>query len=98
MSRHRGRPNPRKVKLKVPPLPICHECPWRIWCPELNFRTMNPKREPIKVCPIWWMLTQYLREKGIMKAPPLAAIPISKEEGRAILDAARRQRSQRLAG
>lgn len=89
----------RKFKMNVaPPLPICAECPWRIWCPELNFRVQNPKGVT-KVCPIWWMLMIFLREKGILKDRPTAPLtmpPISSEEARAIMEAARRKRMQEL--
>ncbi len=87
----------RKLKVKVtPPRPICKTCPWRIWCSELNFRTMNPQGEEVKVCPIWWMVIGRLREKGILKDRPRVPppMPISSEEARAIMDAARRKRRQ----
>lgn len=90
----------RKVKVKVtPPMPICGECPWRIWCSELNFRTKNLKGEVQKVCPVWWVVIGRLREKGILKDKPTAPLtmpPISTEEARAIMDAARRKRRQHL--
>ena len=90
----------RKVKMNVtPPRPICPECPWKIWCSTLNFRVKNLNGEIQKVCPVWWMVIGRLREMGIIKDRPTAPLtmpPISTEEARAIMDAARQKRRQDL--
>jgi len=64
----------------------------------MNFRVKNSNGKITKVCPIWWMVIATLREKGIMKDRPLVSpqVPISADEARAILDAARRQKRQGL--
>lgn len=90
----------RKVKMNViPPRPICGACPWKIWCSPLNFRVKNIKGEIQKVCPVWWMVIGTLREKGILKdkpTTPLTMPPISTEEARAIMDAARREKRRKM--
>jgi len=88
----------RKFKMEINPyLPQCQKCPWILWCTKLNFRTNDPKTgKPIRVCPMWWMLTENLREKGIVKAPLPAPPPVGSEEARAMLELMRRQRVQGL--
>jgi hypothetical protein len=92
----RGRTSKRKREDKINvtlPLPICQECPWKIWCQKLNFRTRDPQGKEVKVCPVWWAVVEKLREKGILKArPPPSPLPISKEEIRILLDNARQDR------
>ena len=92
MSRRKGRPNKTQA---APPLPICRECPWRIWCKQLNFRTMPPAGgEPTKVCPIWWGIMNYMREKGIVpKGPPK---DLSKAQAQNLYDALAKQRKEKL--
>jgi len=85
----------RKLKMKVTPsFPICKECPWKIWCGQLNFRVKDLAGKISKVCPVWWVLMSSLREKGIIKDKPKLPpqVPISGEERRAILEAARRKK------
>jgi len=89
----------RKFKMQINPyLPNCQRCPWIEWCSKLSFRAMNPKGESMKVCPIWWMLMEKLQEKGLIKKAPLVppTVPISNEEARAIMDALRRQKLQKM--
>ena len=90
----------RKVKMNITPqLPICAKCPWQIWCSQMNFRVKTRQGEIQKVCPVWWVVIEKLREKGIWKdkpAAPLTVPPISGEEARAFMDAARRKKRQEL--
>ncbi len=87
----------KKVKVKAP-LPICGECPWRIWCKDLNFRNKDPTGKLVKVCPIWWMLIVELRKKGILKAPPagISPGPLSSKDAENIMEQLRQQRIQKL--
>jgi len=91
---HRGR---KTAKIKVTPqLPICQECPWKMWCKQLNFRTMPPagKGETMKVCPIWWAIMNYMREKGITPKGPPKDLSIKQAHNR--YDQLKRQRKERL--
>ena len=89
----RGRPDKRKLQV-APPMPICQTCPWKIWCKQLNFRTMPPQGEPIKVCPIWWVMMNYMREKGITpKGPPK---DLSIKQAQNLYDKLLRQRKEEL--
>lgn len=81
----------------VPPLPICGECPWKIWCGTLNFRATSPKGEQVKVCPVWWAMMQMLQMRGIAPKPLVPpTVPIDDAEARVIMDAMRRQRRDKL--
>ena len=89
---HRGR---KTGKINVtPPLPICRECPFRIWCKQLNFRTMPPPGETIKVCPIWWAIMNYMREKGITPKGPPKDLAIKQAQN--LYDQLSRQRKEKL--
>jgi len=84
----------RKLKMQVNPyLPNCQKCPWIIWCQKLNFRIQDKKSGQImRACPIWAMVFELLKDKGIMKQPLPAAPPMSDAEAKIIMDQLRKQR------